>query len=74
MRTWLLEGGGGGGGGGGVYVITTFIKRIQFCILTGKDKENSSHIYQTSAQTIISNQSCVLVILMQEIFPKEKGT
>ena len=58
--------------------ITTFMKSIQFCILTGNEKESSSQIYQTRAQTVfilttLSNQYCVLVILMQEIFPKEKG-
>ena len=44
--------GGVGGGGGGHIFITTFMKRIQFCNLTGNEKENSSQIYQTRAQTV----------------------
>ena len=40
--------------------ITIFMKRILFSIITGNEKENSSQIYQTRAQsihiTIISNQ------------------
>ena len=52
--------------------ITTFMNRIQFCILTGNEKDNSSQIYQTCAH-IISSKSCVPVIPMQERSPKEKG-
>ena len=56
MGTWGLENKvcvwGGGGGGGKHIFITTFIKRIQFCFLTGNEKENSSQIYQTRAQTV----------------------
>ena len=40
------------GGGGGKHIFITFIKRIQFCFLTGNEKENSSQIYQTRAQTV----------------------
>ena len=54
---------------------TTFMKCIQFCILTENEKENSNQIYQTRTQTIhliiISSKCCVLIILMEEIFPKE---
>ena len=52
--------------------ITTFMKHIQFCILARNQKENlSQDIPDTHSDcihlTIISNQCCVLVILMQEI-------
>ena len=70
MRTWFQ--------GGKHTFITTFMKHIQFCILTGNEKENSSQIYHTCAPTIhlaiISHQCCVLFTLMEEIFPKEKVT
>ena len=48
------RGGGGGGGGGAAETIfiTTSMKRISFCILTGNEKENSSQIYQTCALTV----------------------
>ena len=67
---------GGGGVGGGHIFITSLMKHIQFCILTRNEKENSSQIYQICALTvfIISHQCCVLVIVMQEIFPKGKGS
>ena len=53
--------------------ITSFIKHCQFCILTGNEEDISSQTCQLTIHlTIISHQSCVLVILMQEIFSKEK--
>ena len=36
---------GGGGSGGGQNFITGLMKRIQFCILNGNEKESSSQIY-----------------------------
>ena len=61
--------------GGGHILITTFMKRIQFCILTGNEKQNPIPDTRTDCihLSIIYNQCCVLVILMQEIFPKGKG-
>ena len=51
------------------------MKRIEFCILTVR--EFKSDIPDTHTiyihLTIISNQCWILVILMQEIIPKEKG-
>ena len=56
--------------------ITTFMKRIQFCILIGNEKEESSDILGMRTDlidlTITSHQCCVLVILRKYYFPKRK--
>ena len=78
----IFDLGGYGGGGEGVGEGAYFFSNIfyEFCILTGNQKsEFKSDIPDTCLRigsihlTIISHQCCVLIILMQEIFPKEKG-
>ena len=44
--------GSGKGRGRGYIFITTFMRRIKFCILTGNEKENSSQIFQTCTLTV----------------------
>ena len=77
MCVWGWVGGGGGAAAGNTF-LSTFMKHIQFCILIGNERANSSQdipgmCIDCIHLTIIFNQCCVLVILMQEIFPKEKG-
>ena len=66
---------GGGEGVGGTYF-------IKVCILTGNEKDNSipdipgdipDMRTDSINLTILSHQCCLLVILKEEIFSKEKG-
>ena len=61
MGTWVWE----------KYIfITTFMEHIHFSLFNSDIPDMR---FDCIRLTIISHQFCVLVILRQEIFPKEKG-
>ena len=73
---WGLGGGGGGGGGGEkAYFYNNFYETPPILHLNRKwGREFKSGIPDLHTDFIhLTIQCCVLVILMQEIFPKGKG-
>ena len=64
---------------GETYFITTFMKHIQFCILTENEKANSSQIYQICALTVFIQLLLSISVVFSSfwckkyIIPKEKG-